>query len=223
MNRPIVRLAGVSRVFRGPPPVEALDIDTLEVGQGEYIAITGRSGSGKTTLLNLIGLLDTPTSGRYELSGMDVTTLSDRQRATIRARMVGFVFQAYHLLPQFSAVENVELGLLYQGPRRAERRSLADEALAKTGMSHRSAATAATLSGGEQQRVAIARAVSRRPIMLLADEPTGNLDSVSAEKVLDIVDTLHREEGLTVLMVTHAPDVAARAERRIHMADGRFL
>jgi len=217
---PVVQLTGAGLTYPGPPPVTALKPTDLVVWPGEFVAVTGPSGSGKSTLLNVLGLLDRLTTGRYRLDGTDVTTLSEAQRAGIRAERIGFVFQAFHLLPHRSAVENVALGLLYRGGQRRHRLAAAEEALQRVGLSHRGHALPTTLSGGERQRVAIARALVGRPRLLLCDEPTGNLDSANAAGVLDLISQLHRD-GVTILLITHDPTVAARAGRRIAIHDGQ--
>lgn len=217
---PVMRLRGIARTYPGPPPVEALRPVDLTVYAGEHVAIVGPSGSGKSTLMNLIGLLDRPTSGTYMLDGIDTAVLSERDRTALRGRRLGFVFQAFHLLPHRTCVENVMLAQLYNDRRRkAERRLDAIRALLKVGLGHRLEALPSTLSGGERQRVAIARALVNRPSLLLADEPTGNLDSGTAQAVLDLLEGLVAE-GLTLLIITHDPQVAARAKRTVHIADG---
>jgi putative ABC transport system ATP-binding protein len=219
---PAVVLRGAGRTYPGPPPVTALrDID-LVVGRGEYLAVTGPSGSGKTTLLNLLGLLDRPTSGAYELDGADVAELGEGERTAIRGQRIGFVFQEFHLLPYRTAAENVVLALLYRGVEgRARRRAMAEEVLARVGLAERISALPSTMSGGERQRVAIARALVNRPALLLCDEPTGNLDSATALDLLGLIDELHAG-GQTVVTVTHDAAVARRAQRRVVMLDGRL-
>jgi putative ABC transport system ATP-binding protein len=216
----VVVLEQAGLTYPGPPPVPALRPSDLTIWPGELVALTGPSGSGKSTLLNLLGLLDRPTTGVYRLDGVDVTGLSEAQRAGIRAQRIGFVFQAFHLLAHRSAVDNVALGLLYRGARRQQRVAVAVEALERVGLSHRRHALPTTLSGGERQRVAIARALVGRPRLLLCDEPTGNLDSTTAAGVLDLIGDLHRD-GMTVLLITHDPAVAARAGRSIRIRDGQ--
>lgn len=218
-DAPVVALRGVGLTYPGPPPVPALRPSDLVVASGEYVAVTGPSGSGKSTLLNVLGLLDRPTSGSYLLDGTDVTVLREVDRTAIRARRIGFVFQAFHLLPHRTAVENVALALLYTGTRRADRHRVATEALDRVGLGHRRHALPTTLSGGERQRVAVARALAGRPSLLLCDEPTGNLDSSTAAGVLELVDELHRD-GMTVVLITHDPQVAGRADRSISIKDG---
>lgn len=222
MSGAALHLQGVARSFTGPPPVDALHPVDLDVEPGEYVAVVGPSGSGKSTLLNLLGLLDTPDAGRYEFDGHPVTDLSDRDRTRLRRHGIGFVFQAFHLLTHRTARENVELGGTYTGMRRGDRRTQASDVLGVVGLSARSGATPAQLSGGEQQRVAIARALMGSPRLLLADEPTGNLDSVAAAAVLSALEAAN-DEGITLVVVTHDPDAAARASRRVAMADGRIV
>jgi len=216
---PVIALAGVGLTYPGPPPVAGLRCADLVVRRGEYLSVVGASGSGKSTLLNVLGLLDRPTSGRYELDGHDVQSLPESARTSLRGRAIGFVFQSFHLLPHRTAVENVGLGLLYQGTPAAQRWSAAIGALSRVGLGHRSTALPSQLSGGERQRVAIARALAASPSLLLCDEPTGNLDSRTAADVLDLIDGLH-VAGLTVLMITHDSSVAARAGRTVVMRDG---
>lgn len=215
----LVDLRGVGRTYPGPPEVVALQPADLRIDSREYVAVTGRSGSGKSTLLNILGLIDRPTEGTYLLDGLDTTAMSESRRTSTRASRIGLVFQAFHLLPFRSAQENVALGLLYQGVRPRDRITAARDALNRVGLDHRRTATPATLSGGERQRVAIARALVGAPDLLLCDEPTGNLDSATAEVVLDIIDALH-EQGLTIVMITHDLTVASRARRCLTVADG---
>ncbi|MFD7985857.1 ABC transporter ATP-binding protein [Kitasatospora indigofera] len=217
----VIRLAGVGRIFPGPPPVTALHPSDLEIRRGEYVAVTGPSGSGKSTLLHLLGLLDTPSTGSYELDGIDTARLGDRDRSTLRGQRIGFVFQSFHLLAHRTAEENVLLAQLYNRTPRARRRAAAREALARVGLAHRTRALPGTLSGGERQRVAIARALVNGPSLLLCDEPTGNLDSANAEAVLTRFDDLHAQ-GHTLVVITHDPAVAARAERSVRIGDGRL-
>lgn len=219
MTAPVVLLDRVGLTYPGPPPVPALRPGDLTVWSGELVAVTGPSGSGKSTLLNVLGLLDRPTTGRYRLDGTEVSALSEADRAGLRAERIGFVFQAFHLMPHRSATENVALGLLYRGGSRTVRERAAAEALDRVGLAHRRHALPTTLSGGERQRVAIARALVGRPRLLLCDEPTGNLDSATAAGVLDLIGELHRD-GMTVLLITHDPAVAAKAGRAIRIRDG---
>lgn len=216
---PVVEFNEVSLTYPGPPPVAALRGVSFSVYPGEYLTIVGRSGSGKSTLLNVIGLLDRPTSGTYRLDGIATSKLSDWQLAALRARRIGFVFQAFHLMPHRTATENVGLALLYSGANSGDRTRAARSALDRVGLSHRRDAVPAEMSGGERQRVAVARALAAQPSLLLCDEPTGNLDSESAERILRLIDDL-REDGLTVLMITHDEKVAARGERTVRIADG---
>lgn len=217
----MIELDGVARSFAGPPPVDALHPADLEVSNGEFLAICGPSGSGKSTLLNVLGMLDTPTAGRYRFDGQDVGALTDRERSGLRAHRVGFVFQSFHLLAHRTVADNVILPLLYQRARRDRRRAQATEALDRVGMSEFAAAMPAVLSGGECQRIAIARAIVHQPAVLFCDEPTGNLDSANADRVLDTLEALHRS-GITLLVITHNPAVADRAQRIVTIADGRL-
>lgn len=217
----VLELDHVQMRYPGPPEVLALADATFCVQPGEYVAITGPSGSGKSTLLNVLGLLARPTSGRYRLHGVDVAGLTEKSRAGARAHWVGTVFQAFHLLTDRSAVDNVMMGSLYSGHAgsHADLVQRAQRELDRVGLSHRYRATPSTLSGGEKQRVAIARALFARPHVLLCDEPTGNLDSHSASGVLDLFDELNAQ-GQTVVVITHAPEVATRAHRRLAVFDG---
>jgi putative ABC transport system ATP-binding protein len=219
--KPLVRLEGVARTYPGPPPVEALRMVDLEIDQGEYVSIVGPSGSGKSTLLNVLGCLDRPTAGRYLLDDIDVSTLPDGDRAALRGARIGFVFQAFHLLPHRSAVENVAMALLYQRTRRRERLERARRALERVGLGHRLSHLPSQLSGGERQRVAIARAIAGEPRVLLSDEPTGNLDTRSTTAILDLFDQL-RADGLTIVVITHDEAVSDVAPRRIRVVDGRI-
>jgi putative ABC transport system ATP-binding protein len=216
---PVVDLRQVTRTYPGPPRVAALHDATLRVRAGAYVAMVGRSGSGKSTLVNIIGLLDRPTSGRYLLEGADTAALSGKQQAALRGSKVGIVFQAFHLMNWRSAIENVALAGMYAGVPPRSRRQAAARALRLVGLGHRLHALPSTLSGGECQRVAIARALAIGPSLLLCDEPTGNLDSESADTVLEALDRLH-QAGATILVITHDPAVAARADRTITIADG---
>jgi putative ABC transport system ATP-binding protein len=219
---PVLEAVAVSKVYPGFPPVHALREVTVSARAGEHVALVGRSGSGKSTLLNLLGLLDRPTSGEVRLAGADTGALGDRERTAVRAGGVGFVFQSFHLLDYRTAAENVEVGLLYAGVPRRERRVRALEALDAVGLSHRAHASPSTLSGGEKQRVAIARAIGTRPRVLLSDEPTGNLDSTSADVVLSVLDSL-KPTGVALVTATHDPQVAAAADVQVSLADGRVV
>jgi putative ABC transport system ATP-binding protein len=219
----VIRLEGVSRTFEiGGQPLHALRDVTEHVRPGEHVAIMGPSGSGKSTLLNVIGCLDRPTAGRYWLDGREVSALDDEALTLVRRHTIGFVFQSFHLVPRLTAVENVELPMLFAGTDPTERRSRAEAALVTVGLSDRAAHRPSQLSGGERQRVALARAMVMGPRVLLADEPTGNLDSASGGLVLDHLDALHAG-GLTLVVVTHDPRVAERAGRTVHMMDGRIV
>ena len=217
---PVIELAGVTKVYRtGDMLVEALRGVSFAVQEGELVAITGESGSGKTTLLGILGCLDRPSDGSYRLVGDEMTTLPESRRARVRGARIGFVFQGYNLLPRATAFKNVELPLVYAGVPVRERRRRTLEALADVGLSDRGDHLPTQLSGGQQQRVAIARAVVSRPSVILADEPTGNLDSKSAEEVLALLEGLNAD-GATIVLVTHSADVAARASRVLRVSDG---
>ncbi|WP_443059446.1 ABC transporter ATP-binding protein [Streptomyces sp. NBC_00435] len=218
---PVIEFRDVALTYPGPPPVKALRPCELTVQRGEFITIVGPSGSGKSTFLNVAGLLDSPTSGRYLLDGIDTSALPDRERTALRGRRIGFVFQSFHLLPHRSALENITLAMLYTGTPRAQRLVRAREALDQVGLGHRAGAVPGRLSGGERQRVAIARALVGRPSLLLCDEPTGNLDSANAASVLGLLDELH-DSGMTVLVITHDPEVARRGARTVTIRDGRL-
>jgi len=219
----IIDLADVTKVHRsGDVLVEGLRGVSFAVQVGEFVAIMGPSGSGKTTLLGILGCLDRPTSGSYRLVGQEMSTLSETRRAQVRGERIGFVFQAYNLIPRSSAFKNVELPLVYASTRAHERRSRALEALADVGLSERARHLPTQLSGGEQQRVAIARALVVRPSVVLADEPTGNLDSASADEVLAILERVNRQ-GATIVMVTHSSTVASRASRILRLEDGLMV
>ena len=223
MGDPVAQLQGVDKVYgSGEMAVKALDRVDLTVNRGDYLAVMGASGSGKSTAMNILGCLDRPSSGSYRLNNTPVEDLSDDQLADLRNRDLGFVFQQFHLLPQLSALENVILPMVYAGVPAAERRQRAQAALERVGLGQRLNNKPNQLSGGQQQRVAIARAIINQPALLLADEPTGALDSQTTAEVLDIFDALHRG-GMTVVMVTHEDDVAARAEKIVHFRDGRIL
>ena len=206
----------------GPDEVRALDGVTFSVAQGEMVAVVGASGSGKSTLMNILGCLDAPTRGSYRLDGQEVGRLSDRRLSAIRNRKIGFIFQGFNLVPSLSALENVELPLLYRGIAGKKRRQLAEAALQRVGLSQRMRHRPAELSGGQQQRVAIARAIAARPPMILADEPTGNLDSRAGGQIMAILRELHAD-GRTVVLITHDDGIAQSVPRRIRMMDGKIL
>jgi putative ABC transport system ATP-binding protein len=219
----LIRLEGVSKVFlTDEVETHALAGIDLDIRRGEYVSIAGPSGCGKTTLLSILGLLDSPSDGGYSLNGHPVQTLSAAQRATIRNREIGFIFQAFNLIGDLTVAENVELPLTYRGMPAQERKTRVQEALEKVGMAHRIKHYPAQLSGGQQQRVAVARAIAGSPSVLMADEPTGNLDSTNGEQVMDLLQELH-QGGATIVMVTHDPRYAEHAERSIHLFDGRVV
>jgi putative ABC transport system ATP-binding protein len=221
--QPLIRLDGVTKVFyTDEVETHALAGIHLDLKQGEYVAIAGPSGCGKSTLLSILGLLDSPTQGTYVLNGRQVGTLSMSERARVRNREIGFVFQSFNLIGDLTVYENVELPLTYRGMKAAERRDRVNAALERVGMAHRAKHLPSQLSGGQQQRVAVARAVCGHPSILLADEPTGNLDSKNGEAVMDLLHELHKE-GATICMVTHDPRYARHAERTIHLFDGRVV
>ncbi len=220
---PVAELITVSKVYgSGDLTVRALDQLDLTVHRGDYLAVMGASGSGKSTAMNILGCLDRPTSGSYRLNGQSVEQLDDDALADVRNRSLGFVFQQFHLLPQATAMDNVMLPMIYAGVPAEERRERAREALERVGLAQRLENRPNQLSGGQQQRVAIARAIINRPALLLADEPTGALDSQTTAEVLDLFDDLHRQ-GITLVMVTHEDDVAARARQVARFQDGRLL
>ena len=220
---PLVQLKRVTRVYgSGQATVHALSSIDLSIDAGEFVAIMGPSGSGKSTAMNIIGCLDVPSSGEYFFQGVEVGYLNRNQRALLRRHFLGFVFQGFNLLARTTAVENVELPLIYRGATFAERRLLAVDALERVGLKGREHHTSGQLSGGQQQRVAIARAIVTEPAVLLADEPTGNLDSKTSREIMDLLTMLNRERGITVVMVTHEPDMAAYAGRIIRFVDGRI-
>ncbi|MBL9073244.1 ABC transporter ATP-binding protein [Tabrizicola sp.] len=222
VDPPLIELSDVSRVYgSGETEVRALDHVDLVIGQGEFVAIMGPSGSGKSTAMNTIGLLDRPTSGRFLFNGVEVQGLDRDRRALLRRHFLGFVFQGFNLLPRTSALENVELPLIYKGMPRAERIERARAALHKVGLEGREDHDASQLSGGQQQRVAIARALVGDPKVILADEPTGNLDSHRSHEIMRLLQSLNREDGITIVMVTHEEDIAAYAGRLIVFADGK--
>jgi putative ABC transport system ATP-binding protein len=222
-TRPIIALHDVSRVYQmGRLEVQALTGVSMTVGAGEFVAIAGPSGSGKSTMMNIVGCLDRPTGGTYELAGTAVASLNDDGLARLRSRTIGFVFQSYNLLPRTSALDNVATPLLYQGVSRRERNARARAALERLGLGDRVDHEPTELSGGQQQRVAIARALVTDPALLLADEPTGNLDSHAGAEVMALFGELNAT-GRTIVVITHDPDVAAMASRQVHLLDGRVV
>jgi putative ABC transport system ATP-binding protein len=222
-TQPIIKLDGVTKVFfTDEVETHALAGIHMEIGKGEYVAIAGPSGCGKSTLLSILGLLDSPTEGQYLLNNRPVAELPASERARVRNREIGFIFQSFNLIGDLTVFENVELPLTYRGMPTSDRRDRVTAALERVGMAHRAKHLPSQLSGGQQQRVAVARAVAGEPAMLLADEPTGNLDSKSGESVMDLLHELHRA-GATICMVTHDPRYARHAERNIHLFDGRVV
>jgi putative ABC transport system ATP-binding protein len=219
MSTPVIELRGLARTYPGPPPVPALRPADLIIEAGDYVAVTGASGSGKSTLLHLLGLLDSPTAGSYLLDGLDTSRLGDRDRSALRGSRIGFVFQAFHLLPYRTALENVLLAQMYNQTPRSARVRAAVDALDAVRLGHRLDALPTTLSGGECQRVAIARALVNRPSLLLCDEPTGNLDSRNATALMDLLDQLNGA-GFTIVVITHDASVAAHAGRTVAISDG---
>jgi putative ABC transport system ATP-binding protein len=221
--RPVVQLASVTKVYgQDETEVRAVAGVDMRIERGDYVAIMGASGSGKSTLMNIIGCLDAPTGGRYLLDGVDVRRRDERQLAIIRNRKIGFIFQSFNLIPRTSALRNVELPLAYAGVKGADRRDRAEQALARVGLADRISHIPSELSGGQQQRVAVARAIVTEPVLLLADEPTGALDTQSTADVLDLFDQLS-VSGRTLVVITHEVDVAHRAKRVITMSDGRVV
>jgi len=219
----MIEVRGVKRIFEvGDEAVHALDGVDLDINPGEYISVMGPSGSGKSTLLNMLGLLDRPNAGSYRIDGLDTVPLAEELRADIRRRRIGFVFQAYHLVPRLTARENIELPLVLGGVAPAERRQAVDAIMAELGISDRAGHVPNQLSGGQRQRVAIARAIVMKPEIVLADEPTGNLDSRSGEDVVRVLEKLNAD-GITLLVVTHDAALGARAYRRLRMVDGRIV
>ncbi|MBD3804310.1 MAG: ABC transporter ATP-binding protein [Thioclava sp.] len=224
MIPPLIELEGITRTYgSGEALVRALDGVDLTVEKGEFVAIMGPSGSGKSTAMNIIGCLDRPSGGHYRFNGVEVATLDQDQRALLRRNYLGFVFQGYNLLPRTTAIENVELPLIYKGQRKAERLVRAREALQRVGLEGREHHTPSQLSGGQQQRVAIARALAGEPMVMLADEPTGNLDTKRSVEIMELMQKLNREAGLTIVMVTHEEDMAAYASRLVVFTDGKVV
>ena len=219
----LIEIRDIYKIYNpGENEVRALDGINLTVEHGEFLAIVGQSGSGKSTLMNMLGLLDIPTSGTYTLDGVNVKDMTDDELSEIRNKQIGFIFQGFNLIPSLTAVSNVELPLVYRGMKKDERNKLALEALERVGLSHRLDHLPKQMSGGQQQRVAIARAVAARPPIILADEPTGNLDSHSGVEVMKILHELH-EEGRTVILITHDNDIANEAQRVIRIQDGQII
>jgi putative ABC transport system ATP-binding protein len=218
----LIRLSGITKTYgSGQAAFQALKGIDLAIEAGDFVAIMGPSGSGKSTAMNILGCLDTPTSGSYEFEGVQVEQLTRNERALLRRNYFGFVFQGFNLLPRTTALENVELPLIYRGEPATARHAAARAALGQVGLEGWEHHTPGELSGGQQQRVAIARAIVTRPVVLLADEPTGNLDTHTSEEIMDLISALNRNQGITVLMVTHEPDMAAHAKRVIRFVDGK--
>lgn len=218
----MIKLTGINKIYRTDTiETQALENVNIEVKKGEFVSIMGPSGCGKSTLLNIIGLLDEPTAGAVEIAGCDTTGMKDKEMADFRNRTLGFVFQSFHLINSLNVIDNVELPLLYRGVKRSERRRLAKEMLERVGLSHRMYHMPSQLSGGQCQRVAIARAIIGNPEIILADEPTGNLDSKMGAEIMDILHTLNKEDGRTIVMVTHNEEQAKQTSRTIRFFDGR--
>lgn len=218
----LIEIHDMCKIYNpGENEVRALDHVNVTIEEGEFVAIIGQSGSGKSTLMNMLGCLDVPTSGTYMLHGQDVSDMSDDELSDIRNREIGFIFQGFNLIQNLTALENVELPLIYRGVAKAQREELAKVALEKVGLGHRMEHRPAEMSGGQQQRVAIARAIAQAPPVILADEPTGNLDSHSTQEIMDILKELHGE-GRTVILITHDNEIAAKAKRIIKIKDGRI-
>jgi putative ABC transport system ATP-binding protein len=223
-DRPLIELVNAARVYgRGDAEIRALLGINLKIDAGEFVAVMGPSGSGKSTTANIIGCLDLPTDGKYYFMGVDVGQLTRKQRAILRRSFLGFIFQGFNLLARTSAVENVELPLIYRGIGRKERRKMAISALQRVGLASRMDHTPAQLSGGQQQRVAIARAIVTEPAVLLADEPTGNVDTKTSIEIMKLLTNLNRDRGITILMVTHEPDMAQYADRLVQFVDGEIV
>jgi putative ABC transport system ATP-binding protein len=219
---PLLQLVGITKVYgEGQAAFQALRGINLSIAAGDFVAVMGPSGSGKSTAMNILGCLDMPSSGTYQFQGIHVEQLDRNQRALLRRHCLGFVFQGFNLLARTSALENVELPLLYRGESATSRHDAAKAALARVGLNGWEAHTPAELSGGQQQRVAIARAIVTQPLVLLADEPTGNLDTKRSQEIMELLVALNRDQGITILMVTHEPDMAAYARRTVHFVDGR--
>ena len=224
LDNTLIQLKQIRKIYgKGQATVHALRNIDLTVKQGEFVAVTGASGSGKSTCMNIIGCLDTPTDGGYFFQDVNVGSISRDQRALLRRYYLGFVFQGYNLLSRTSALENVELPLIYRGMHARQRHQLALESLASVGLSQWAKHTPSELSGGQQQRVAIARAIITEPLLLLADEPTGNLDTVTSYEIMQLLTRLNQEKNITIIMVTHEEDIAAFAQRQIHFKDGKII
>ena len=222
-SNPVIAVNNLSKTYqRGNEQLTVLNNISLTIGRGEFVAIVGASGSGKTTLLNLIGLLDTFEAGNYEIAGESVRTMSETQLARLRSERVGYVFQSFHLLPRLSALKNVELAMIYRGISRSKRRAMAMECLSQVGLAERVEHLPTELSGGQQQRVAIARALANQPDLIIADEPTGSLDSTTGHEIMNMFCELNAA-GKTIVMVTHEPDIAAYASRMITLRDGELV
>ena len=219
-TKTVISLNNISKIYEGPPPVKAVDEISLDIKEGDLVSIVGESGSGKSTLLNMIGLLDSTTEGNIEIEGQDTSTLSDDELSKFRGEKIGFIFQSFFLLPGLTAQENVAEGLLYQGIKREERLEKAAKVLKEVGLGDRLTHLPQELSGGQQQRVAIARALVQNPAFILADEPTGNLDVKSAQEIIHLFQDLCREDGISILMVTHDPLLASMADRMLRLKDG---
>lgn len=218
----LIKIIGVSKVYNpGENQINALNNIDFSLTEGEFISIVGSSGSGKSTLMNILGCLDTPTSGKYLLDGIDVSTINDDTLSNIRNRKIGFIFQGFNLIPSLNAIENVELPLLYRGVSKIKRLEIVKESLSRVGLSDRLYHRPAQMSGGQQQRVAIARALAAKPSLILADEPTGNLDSNSGSEVMDILKELNNE-GKSIILITHDDKLAALADRKIRISDGKI-
>ncbi|MBE5880923.1 MAG: ABC transporter ATP-binding protein [Lachnospiraceae bacterium] len=217
----LVEIRDMSKIYNpGENEVRALDHVSLTIEKGEFVAIIGQSGSGKSTLMNMIGCLDVPTEGTYILNGQDVSRLKDDELSDIRNREIGFIFQGFNLIPNLTARENVELPLIYRGVSQKERHELSERALSVVGLEHRMNHRPSEMSGGQQQRVAIARAIAQAPPVILADEPTGNLDSASSKEIINVLKELHKD-GRTVILITHDNDIAAQAKRVVRIMDGK--
>lgn len=222
MEDALVRVVDLCKVYNpGENEVRALDHVNLEIHKGEFVAIIGQSGSGKSTFMNMLGCLDVPTSGKYYLNGTDVSTMKDNDLSVVRNKEIGFIFQGFNLIANLTAIENVELPLIYRGIDRKTRRKLAMESLKKVGLEKRMDHKPSEMSGGQQQRVAVARAVAAKPPIILADEPTGNLDTKSTQEIMEILKELHRS-GRTVIIITHDEEIASQAHRVIRILDGRI-